>query len=241
LLTRLVRQHIAPLLRANSPVAINAAGTATPCNVAGDFTLDSGPTSAKLTFRDCSDVAGQSLNGAVTIVGLEQTPSGFTGTASVGVALRRTGIPDFLVAGSNIAVSDSFDGITDTVTLAGLEITTATGSIFEQLANYSFVSMFDSGAGIETDAITLDYASTKIGGQVHVDTDTSPVTNSASDFPRSGALLITGTGGSSARLTANGDESLLDSPQVTIQVDVDGDGNFESTLNQNWSDLDTGN
>ena len=63
------------------------------------------------------------------------------------------------------------------------------------------------------------------------------MTNLDNDFAHSGVLNITGTGGSKIQVTINGDETGA-SPQVTIGLDADGNGTFETSLAENWSDLD---
>jgi hypothetical protein len=49
--------------------------------------------------------------------------------------------------------------------------------------------------------------------------------------PDSGVLLLTGAGGSKARLTVTGPNT------VRIEVDEDGDDNFETTINTTWDAL----
>jgi hypothetical protein len=51
-----------------------------------------------------------------------------------------------------------------------------------------------------------------------------------------GVLSLAGAGGSRIQVTINGDESLATS-QVKIDLDANGDGTFEATLNKNWADL----
>jgi hypothetical protein len=74
---------------------------------------------------------------------------------------------------------------------------------------------------------TLD--STQLAGVVQYST---PVTFAGEgfDYPSSGALLVEGEN-SSARLTA------IDNVNVTIEVDSNGDGVIDDTINTTWADL----
>src|SRR5262249_45972128 len=91
----------------------------------------------------------------------------------------------------------------------------------------------------ETDTLTFNYASTKIGGSVNVSTTTACVTDTADsrNFPHAGVLSLAGAGGSKIQVTINGDETFTTSSQVTIGVDANGDGTFEPTISKNWADL----
>ena len=42
---------------------------------------------------------------------------------------------------------------------------------------------------------------------------------------------------SKIQVTINGDETFTTSSQVTIGVDANGDGTFETTIGKNWADL----
>jgi hypothetical protein len=233
------RTHVLTQILRQAVQLISAAGTTTPCNVSGSNTIaQTGVNSVSITFNACSDVAGESLNGEIDIANILLTPgSTFSGTAALGLTLKQTGFLDFSISGSGISVNETTSGGVDTVTMTGSQILTTTGTVAERLGNYTFSSIFDNNASTETDTITLDYASTKIGGQVHVTTNNPPITNFANDFPHSGQLGISGSQGTAIHVNFNGDESGAP-PQVTIQLDADGNGTIDATLNKNWADLD---
>lgn len=228
-LTTIMRQVAQAMLTPRAP---------SPCNVSGTFEVtSSGQGQETVTFNNCSDFAGESLNGSVSISnGVVNPGVSFSGTASMGVTLKLTGLPDFTVSGSGINVSETVSAGVDTVTMSGSSILATVGTVASQLSNYNIVAVFNNNTSVETDTVTLDFASTKIGGQVHVSTGTPPVTNFADDSAHSGVLNVTGTGGSKLQITINGNEASA-SPQVTLGVDADGNGSFETTLPKNWSDL----
>jgi hypothetical protein len=233
------RTHVLTQILRQAVQLISAAGTTTPCNVSGNSTVtQTGVNSASIIFNACSDVTGEVLNGEIDIANIDiNTGVSFSGTASVGLTLKQTGLPDFSISGSSISVSDQVVSPTaDTVTMTGSAISTVSGTTAERLGTYTFVSAFDDTAQAETDTVTFDYASTAIGGQVHVTTFTAPVTTFASDVPRSGALTITGTQSSVMRVNINGDANSLP-PQVNVLVDTNGDGTIEQNFGVSWTDL----
>ena len=80
------------------------------------------------------------------------------------------------------------------------------------------------------------FTSDGISGTVAVTTLTPFETTPGRTFPHTGAIQITGLAGSRIRFTVNGDET-GPAPQVTIELDANGDGVFELTLDKNWSDF----
>jgi hypothetical protein len=230
-LMRIIKQQIDLLV--GQPQAAQPLAGVVSCSNA----TQTGPTSATITFTNCSDGAGDTLNGTISIANIDVVPStSFSGVAAVALTLKTVGLPDFSVSGSGINVSEQVAGSVDTITMTGSAISTVTGTVAERLASYNLSSIFDDAGNTEIDTVTFDYASTKIGGQVHVTTITPPVTSFASDFPESGLLSITGTQGA-IHVNINGDAGGAP-PQVTIQLDADGDNAIDNTFNKNWLDLD---
>jgi hypothetical protein len=66
---------------------------------------------------------------------------------------------------------------------------------------------------------------------VQVSSDPNWVTRAGDDYPSSGRILIRGAAGSQIRLVA------LNAQQVRIELDANGDGQFESSVTRNWVDL----
>ncbi|HET8759904.1 MAG TPA: hypothetical protein VFN94_02475 [Nitrospiria bacterium] len=70
-------------------------------------------------------------------------------------------------------------------------------------------------------------------GYVDVSTPQPLVTLTGDDYPSSGALVVTGAGNSSARLTA------LSATTFQIDVDADGDSAYETTVGAfTWGTLE---
>lgn len=59
----------------------------------------------------------------------------------------------------------------------------------------------------------------------------APFAGVGNEFPSSGSLIVTGEGGTSATLTA------LDNANVRIELDTDGDGEADETIDRTWEEL----
>jgi hypothetical protein len=241
LLSRFIAQEIGRLtqgLRSLPPAVLSAAAMTSPCTVSGSVTFDQGATSATETFSACSETAGSSVSGTITIDNMTLDPGvSFSGSAGLNLTFSQTGSSDVTITGSNVNVLETVNVSVNTVTLSGAQIFATTGTNIERLGNFTLVATLDASS--ETDNVTFNYASTKIGGSVNVSTVTSCVTDTANgrNFPHAGVLALSGSGGSTIQVTVNGDETFTTSSQVTIGVDANGDGTFETTITKNWADL----
>jgi hypothetical protein len=238
ILTGFIRQQIARLTRhlQSRPAApVGAAVVTTPCLVSGSVSIDQGATSASETFSACSDAPGFSVDGTITIADMNLDPGvSFSGVAGLNLTFKETGAADVSVMGGDVNVVETINVAVEMVTLSGQELFTTTGTVTERLGNFTLVATID--ATTETDDITLNYANTKIAGSVNVSTLTPCVTDLTKMFPRTGVLTLAGAGSSQIQVTINGDETLA-TPQLKIDLDADGNGAFETTLDKNWADL----
>lgn len=66
---------------------------------------------------------------------------------------------------------------------------------------------------------------------VQISTPQTLLVQGSDDFPSSGQLLVTGSGGSKLRLTA------LSKTQVKLELDADGDGTYETSATKTWLEL----
>lgn len=83
-----------------------------------------------------------------------------------------------------------------------------------------------------TDSLGADFSTTSLGGRtLRADTPRPFVTLGLDLFPSSGQLLLRGGSGSQARVTA------LNNRQALVELDADGDGQFETAVTKDWIDL----
>jgi hypothetical protein len=114
--------------------------------------------------------------------------------------------------------------------VSGISFTVDANASSEIQTNYSSSQTLDAGISPSpytmTASGTLD--STQLSGVVSYSTPTM-FQGVDSDYPSSGQFLVTGDS-SSARLTAEG-------VNVLIEIDADGDGIYEDTINTTWAEL----
>jgi len=236
--TGFIKQQIDQLTQhlQTTPGRLIAAALAPPACSSGSATVsDNGPDSVTETFIACSPEAGVSLDGTITASNMAVDPGvSFSGSVTINLVLKQTGLADMTFTGNNVSVLETINVSVGTFRLSGQAVFTTTATVTERLGNFTLMTSFDGTT--ETDEVAFEYASTKIGGSVNVSSVTPCVTDSAKNFPKSGVLSVTGAGGSKLRVTINGDETLA-TPQLKIDLDANGDGTFETTLNKNWSDL----
>jgi len=241
--TGFIKRQIDQLIRQpRAGAGVRAAASVAPpvCSTGSATVVDNGPDSVTETFNACSPDPGVSLSGTITISNMIVDPGvSFSGSVTINVLLKQTGFADVTFTASNVAVVETINVDVGMFTLsgqsqAGQDIVIAAGTATERLSNFTFKASFSNNT--ETDEVTFNFASTKIGGSVNVSTGTPCVTDATRNFPSTGVLSFAGTGGSKVRVTINGDETLA-TPQLKIELDADGDGNFESSSDRNWADL----
>ncbi len=218
------------------------------CAVAGTTTL-TGELANALTFTardritiqfmDCDEGEGQVIDGV-----LEFVVDSFAGDVAVGnfdLAVTLT-LMDFQVSGNGettLANGSASVRIDTTqmplsrVEVAGDDLNVVSGVDATQQTDFNTV-LTEDGAAVPI-PVTLqasgDLDSSQIGGLISYAT---PLTfqGFAGEHPYAGEFLVNGADGTSARLIA------LDSQNVRIEVDADGDGAADQVIDATWQDLD---
>jgi len=244
-LTRFIKQEIERLTQGlqSTPAAPIGAATvpmSSACAVSGMVTFDQQATSATETFSACSETAGSTVDGTISITNMNLVQGvSFSGSAALNLTFKQTGSPDVVITGSGVSALETVNVSVNTITLSGPQLSIATGSVNERLGNFTFQAEIDTAT--ETDMVTFNYSSSAFTGSVDVSTVTPCATASASNFPNTGVLTLAGSGGSKVQVTIHGDETLPSTPtaptQVTIDLDANGDGTFETTTTVDWSAL----
>jgi hypothetical protein len=212
-----------------------------PCAVSGTTTLSGnladpatlGPgDNLSATFSSCDEGDGSILNGglSMSIGALSGDPSAFPFDLTVAVTLNNLTVIEAgeTMTGSgdiSLALSSS-DGVTLATTLSGNSLAISGLGSSGALRNYAITSTLNQG--------TLDYTLASSGTLESADLAGSVVFSTpaifqgiGSGFPYTGAYLITGQN-SSVRLTA------LDDVNVVLEVDDNGDGTVDTTVNTTW-------
>ena len=218
-----------------------------PCSVGGSITV-SGQLAdpATLTpgdrvttdFDNCDEGVGVVVDGS-----FEFTVDAFSGDfASGSFALTVTlTVTDFAVTddgelstvnGAVTLTLDTTAAPTNTAMLSGDAFTVSDGSGTGTLSNFATTVTRDTG--VAPVAFTLDTSGTLISsefeGQVTYTTPV-PFQGLEGEFPFAGELLITGADNATVRLIA------LDAVNVRLEVDADGDGAVDETIDTTWEEI----
>ncbi len=217
-----------------------------PCGVSGTLTSNwndvdnnnqlSAGDILTANFQQCQDTPTLSVNGTVTIT-LTGTPteSQFTGNAVFASVVAVYGGVTYTLNGA-VAVNE-----VDTDTLSDSSFTVASTGLTVGIAStgYSDSIAFDSGmvaassflAGSSSLTLTGSFTSQSLGGRVTISTPHALLQQNGDAYPSQGSVLITGASGSTLLVTA------LNTTQVQLQVDANGDGTVDSTTTTTWTAL----
>ena len=218
-----------------------------PCAVAGfvDITINfSNPEQPSVNdrfdfeFTDCDDGLGSVVNGGMSI-----TVTGLGGDVASGNFLlaMRMEFSAFAVTeggettGANGTISieiDTTDPTVTTITVATSALVTTSGGTEEVLSNFTVQvtedgSMFPVAITVET---SFTFSSPRIGGSVTVTTSLA-LQSTGAEHPFVGELRISGADGAVIVMIA------LDANTVRLEIDIDGDGAADDTIDLTWDEL----
>jgi len=240
---RLVASAMAPSAR---PAAVTT--DTQPCAFAGTVTSafddkdNNGVLSVgdviTVTFAQCSDVSGSSINGAMTITTTSVTSdTQFAATVAVS---HLTAVEGSLTASLDGAMAltevDSATQSQTTLTVAASGLTAAiTSSTYSDTITYgqgfAVDETDDSVQASSTATISGTISAASLGGSVTLATVTPIVAFFDDDFASSGQLAVTGANASKLLMT------ILDATQVREQLDANGDGVYEGDTTVAWTSL----
>jgi len=233
----------------NAYAQVPVGPTTVPCAVSGSITVSgeiADPFTPTLTAGDffvvdsdaCDDGVGEIVDGL-----LEMTVATFSGdfTAAAYRLTMEMTLTDLQITTADDVVTGNGDASVTldttatpyvTARVTGDSMRTDTNSGSETLLDFDTMQTVDAGATPST--YTLDSAgtldSTELGGVIDFSTPVT-FTGYGSAYPSTGTLLVEGDGGTFARLTA------LDEVNVLIELDGDGDGSVDETIETTWAEL----
>ncbi|KPK51388.1 MAG: hypothetical protein AMJ59_28070 [Gammaproteobacteria bacterium SG8_31] len=240
---------LAGTLDAGSLIAVAIGPEETPCAVSGTVTvsgdisnpetLSAGDT-ITLRFNNCDEGDGQVVNGNLTLT-IDMISGDFaTEFFALGATLDfRT----FTVqeAGETTSVNGGFSIMVDTtgypVTTASLSspyLSVTDGSRTANLSNYSTTLTVDESSQPPAFSVTssgrVDLP--RRGGSVSF-VVREPFSGFGEGNPDSGVLFIRGANGATINMT------VLSDTQVRFDMDYDGDGSVDETVNLAWVDFES--
>jgi len=191
-----------------------------------------------LEFMACNDGDGTVVNGSmiITITALDGDFS--TDEFLLGMSLELSAFQVTQAGqttGASGLVSVEIDKMTPpltTITVSTSALATSSQGTAEAVTNMSVTvsedsSMFPAAVSVDT---SFTVSSPDIGGEVSVATSLS-LQSTGAEYPYAGELRITGAGNSVVVLIA------LDSIRVRLEIDVDGDGATDDTIETTWAEI----
>lgn len=206
--------------------------------------------SASVSLSQCRPSASELVNGAInfTYTTVSVTSTGANVAATLSFSDLRAQSPDgiYSITGA-VTLSATRQGSVTTAQLVvaagGLALTATTPTYSESLtlggaltlavtADNAAIPPGGGAAGLTTVQISGAVSSNRLAGGTIVIATPVPVKAYESDpYPREGQIVVTGTANSKLRLTA------VSTSIVRIELDANGDGTFESSVDRPWGDV----
>jgi hypothetical protein len=191
--------------------------------------------SLRFSASSCTE-DGMVMNGSVsinnvTIIGdpVATMPYSMQFTMQVNQFRITEGAESITLNGSMTISESSSDGILFARSISGNSIQVTEGGTTASLSNYSIEATENSNSAYTLD-LNATVSSSAIGGSVTMVTDTV-FQGFASDYPSSGQATISGANNSRVTLIA------LNSIDVRLEIDADGDGAAETITDTTWDAL----
>ena len=199
-----------------------------------DLSLSTGDTFS-MTANNCS-LDGVTMNGSISLSNVSVTGDEFSPPYSLQFTLQATnfsvsvGGEAVVMRGDGTISESSSDAVNfiSSVSGNGIEITAGGESL--TLTDYDIQETENQATGAYSISINATISSSGLGGSVTVRTDVALTGVGAFD-PDSGQITCVGAGNTSVTLT------VVDSINVQLEVDQNGDGIIDETLSSAWADL----
>jgi len=200
------------------------------CTLSGTASSIIGTSSGTVTYINCSYVAGETLNGTISISNVVSTASLVSMDMAYSLTITTASPANTSTASGDmrIAMDNAFNLTMSGSNLSMSNTNAALGNF--SLQNYSM--SFDSAGNFTS--LTYTFYSSVIGGTA-VFTMTTPFTYGAGIFPSAGAATVTGAGGSRLRITVLGDENAAVGSQVKLELSSDGGATYGTPTYVTWA------
>lgn len=215
-----------------APTIVTGAVQPTSCPFGGTKSLSSDSTSGSATFNNCSEIAGVTINGTVSVSNIVSTSSFMSADTVFNLTITTASPANTLTAMGDMHLF--IDTNTFSMTMSGTRL--AMGNTDPAMGNFGLLNYsiaIDSTGAFTT--LTFTFASTAINGTA-VFTMTSPFTYTGGMFPSSGVATITGANSTKLRLTVLGNENFVGS-QAKLELSTDGGLIYAAPTYHTWADI----
>jgi hypothetical protein len=187
--------------------------------------------SMTMIFTDFTTIDSEgtsTLNGDLSVI-IEDSSESFS-ISSTSFSFSDS---EFSATFSNVSLTGTTSGTLESLVMTADTLTVVEEGVTETFSNVSSTFTEDSNTLVYTMDLNETFDAPELGGTVSVDT-LQPFEELESDeFPYTGIMKITASDNSSVTLTA------LDAVNVRLEVDEDGDGAIDETINDTtWASLD---
>ncbi len=189
-------------------------------------------------FDACNDGGGTVVSGglAMTVIGFNGDPASELTFLQLGVQLNAFTVAEggeTVGAEGTITVAiDSRQPPFTTVSVSSEALTVTAGGVTETVFDLSVNTV--ENQGVIPTAVSVDtsfrLSTPRIGGDIIVGT-TITLRSFGDAYPFNGGIMMTGDANSTITLIA------LDANSVRLEVDVDGDGATDATIDTTWTEI----
>lgn len=193
--------------------------------------------SGSMTFVDCL-FAGVSVNGRfsfgqVVVTGAAGAPSRSIGATFTFEGFRAASLSGATAVDGDMSVQAAVTQVAPIVldmTVSGSRLSVTENAETGTLASYAARIVVDDTAGSYAYSVTGVVTGPGLPDALTLSTPTA-LTGRVGTFPSAGQLVATASDGSAVRITATSPTS------VTVEIDGNGDGGFESSQPLTWAQL----
>jgi len=200
-----------------------------------DLTLSTGD-SVSMTANNCN-FGGATMNGSISLSNVSVTGDENSPPYSLQFRLQATsfsvsvGGETVVMNGDGIISESSNDGVNITSSISGNGIEMAAGGKSLTLTDYNIQETEDQATSAHSISINATISSSSLGGSVIVTTDVALSGGVGVYNAYSGQITCVGAGNTSVTVI------VVDSVNVQLDVDQNGDGITDETLSAAWADL----
>lgn len=214
-----------------APATVMGVVQSIPCTVSGSMSFDPAvTTSITTTFTNCSDVAGETINGTISVTGITATATATAADMTFNITFTDASGTGTVTGNMHIAENLT----TMAITISGTSLT-MTHTVEGSMGLQDYLITTDASGNIT--AMTFTFASTVIGGTATFLMVTPFVFTGTAQFPSSGSAIISGAGLTKLRLTALGNETAAATSQAKLELSIDNGATYASPTYPTWASI----